>query len=225
MAFNPPSPTTLNGPEEPAVSGRPARHLVVLLHGVGANGDDLIDLAPYLASVLPEADFLSPHGPYPFDMAPFGRQWFSLAERSEAAMYAGAEAASPILNAFLDEQLASRGLADANLILLGFSQGAMMALHAGLRRPAACAAILAFSGMLVAPLRLPDEIVTRPPVLLVHGEEDEVVPFDFMEISERGLQQAGVAVQAVPCPGLGHSIDDHGLQAALGFLAGHVYGA
>ncbi len=210
---------SLNGPGAAAASGNPAKQLVVFLHGVGADGDDLIALAPYFAHRLPDAAFVSPHGPFPFDMAPMGRQWFSLQDRSPQAIIAGVQAAAPSLDRYLDEQLAARGLDDGDLAIVGFSQGTMMALHVALRRPKACAAVVGYSGLLAAPDLLPAELTVRPPVLLVHGENDEVVPHDFQPLAEKALSVMGVAVDTLSCPNLGHSIDDDGLTAGIRFLA------
>ena len=210
---------TLSGPSAAPVSGGPAKQLVVLLHGVGSDGDDLIQLAPYFATRLPDAEFLAPHGPQPFDMAPFGRQWFSLLDRSPDNILDGLQGVAPLLNAFIDTQLALRGLTDRDLLLVGFSQGTMLALHVALRRPSACAAVLGYSGFLASPDLLAQQITARPPVLLVHGDDDEVVPASFLPLAERALQVVGVPVLALPQAGLGHSINDQGLMAGIEFSA------
>lgn len=211
--------TPLTGPVLRPASGGPAAQLVVLLHGVGADGNDLIQLAPYFAQALPEAEFLAPHAPFHYDMAPFGHQWFSLQDRSPAAITAGVRIAAPILDAFLDAELARRGLGDEALALVGFSQGSMMAMHVGLRRPRACAAIVGYSGALVAPETLADEIAARPPVLLVHGDADEVVPVDYLALAAQALEEAGVPVFAQVRPDLGHSIDEDGVALGAAFLS------
>jgi len=134
----------LDGPRHgvkagPGKDGRKARALVVFLHGLGADGNDLISLAPLLESVLPDTAFASPHAPFPCDMAPLGRQWFSLQDRDPDVLLAGVQAAAPLLNAFLDQELKAHGLSDERLALVGFSQGTMIALHVALRRPRPCA--------------------------------------------------------------------------------------
>ena len=187
-----------------------ARQLVVLLHGLGADGADLIDLAPSWAHALPHAAFVAPHAPEPYAEGGFGRQWFALWDRSDAGRAAGADHARIWLDAFLDAELARLGVSDC--ALMGFSQGAMMALHVGLRRTVAPRAIMAFSGALLAPGRI-GEAVGRPPVLLVHGEADEVVPVQRSRDAEAALLAAGIPVQALYCPGLGHGIDEAGLSA------------
>ena len=211
-------PTRLDGPRSGPASGGAAKQLIVLLHGLGADGNDLISLAPILDQVLPDAAFVSPHAPFPCDMAPFGRQWFSLQERSPEAMYAGAERARGSLVAFLEQELAQHGLGPRQLALVGFSQGTMMSLHTALRMTEPVAAIVGFSGLLIAPERLKDEIAVRPPVLLVHGSADEVVPALSMPAAELALSELSVPVKSLLCPGLGHSIDEEGLRAGLRFL-------
>lgn len=209
----------LTGPSHPPKSGKPPKQLVILLHGLGADGEDLIGLAPYFAQALPDAEFLSPHAPYPCDMAPFGRQWFSLQDRHPASLLAGLTQVRPIFDAYLDAALAQRGLTEANLALIGFSQGTMLSLHGALRRKRPIAALLGYSGLLAAPDRLITEIASRPPVLLVHGEEDPVVAFDFMEHAARELGALGVPVETLARPGLGHSIDEEGLKRGIEFIA------
>lgn len=208
----------LDGPRVGPASGGPARQLVVLLHGVGADGKDLIGLADAWAPVLPEAVFVAPDAPSPCDMAPYGRQWFSLADRSPALLAAGIAAAAPALDAALDAELARLGLADKAMALMGFSQGAMMALFVGLRRRAPPAAILAYSGALLVADGLPSLAAGRPPVLLVHGEADDVVPAGASRIAEAALRAAAVPVEALYVPGLGHGIEDRGLAAGAGLL-------
>lgn len=187
-----------------------AEQLVVLLHGLGADGADLIDLAPGWASALPRAVFVAPHAPEPYAEAGFGRQWFALWDRSDAARAAGADTARVWLDAFIDSELLRQGVTD--YAIMGFSQGAMMALHVGLRRTVAPKAILAFSGALLAPERL-GESLGRPLVLLVHGETDEVVPASSSRAAAKALQAHGIITQAVFSPDLGHGIDEAGLSA------------
>ena len=213
----------LRGPARPPDRGKPEM-LVVLLHGLGADGNDLLGLAPHWAGRLPAAEFSSPDAPEPCDMAPFGRQWFSLQSRTPEAILAGAERAAPILDAFIDHELARLGLGDDRLALVGFSQGTMMALHVGLRRARAPAAIVGFSGSLVAPGRLAAELGARAPVLLVHGDADEIVPLAALHDAVAGLSAAGVGVIWHVCPGMGHQIDATGLEMGGAFLAAQLIG-
>ena len=216
------APLALDGPRLAPAAGGPADALVVLLHGVGADGADLIGLAPLFARALPGAAFVAPDVPHPFDLAPFGRQWFGLADLAPAALLAGARAAAPHLEAFLEDELARARLGPDRLALVGFSQGAMMALHVGLRRARPVAAILAYSGALVGLVALAAEIRSRPPVMLVHGDADPVVPFAALAAARAGLEAVGVAVEAHARPGLGHGIDEAGVELGAGFLARHL---
>lgn len=210
--------TALSGPALAPAAGGKAEQLVILLHGVGADGNDLIGLAPHLAGALPHAAFVSPHAPFAYDMAPFGFQWFSLTDLDPARLLAGVRRAAPPLNAFIDAELSRHSLAEDRLALVGFSQGAMMALHVGLWRAKACAGIVALSGALVGPEVLAGEIRARPPVLLVHGDQDPVVPVAAMAAAVAGLAAQRVPVESHLRPGLGHGIDAEGLALAIGFL-------
>jgi phospholipase/carboxylesterase len=208
----------LDGPRAPPLEGGRADALLVLLHGIGANGDDLIDLALHWRSILPRAEFLSLNAPFPCDFAPDRRQWFSVADRAPAKMLAGARDAARILDPYLDRLLEERRLAADRMALIGFSQGAMMALYVGLRRTPAIAGIVAFSGALLSGEFLHNEISAKPPVILIHGDADEIVPFDCMAHAKACLEAEQVAVEAVTRPGLGHGIDEGGILAAGAFL-------
>ncbi|MEM7224864.1 MAG: dienelactone hydrolase family protein [Pseudomonadota bacterium] len=214
----------LDGPRAGPAAGGTADSLVVLLHGLGADGNDLIGLAPDLGRLLPTTAFVSPNAPFPCDMAPFGRQWFSLQDRAPQALLAGARLAAPILDGFIDDELARHGLGDERLALLGFSQGTMMSLYVALRRAKPAACVLGYSGALIGAETLTAEIKSRPPVLLVHGEADEVVPFTAMAAAERALAAAEVPVAAERRPGLGHGIDPEGLRRGAAFLVEHLGG-
>jgi phospholipase/carboxylesterase len=208
----------LSGPSRPPASDGKPRRLVILLHGLGADGNDLIGLAPYWAPLLPEAEFLSPNAPFPCDMAPYGCQWYSSQDRSPGAALAGVRAAAPILDAFIDEALAERGLDDSALALVGFSQGSVMSLYVGPRRAKPVAGIVGYSGRLLAPELLPGELRSRPRTLVVHGTEDPLVPYAALAEAEAGLKAAGIPVESLTCPGIGHSIDEEGLRRAGQFL-------
>ena len=215
----------LSGPSRPpAAGGRPSR-LVILLHGLGADGNDLIGLAPYWAPLLPTAEFLSPNAPFPCDMAPYGYQWFSAQDRSPPAVLAGVRAAAPFLDAFIDDALAKRGFDDADLALVGFSQGTMMSLYVGLRRSKPVAGIVGFSGRLLAPELLASELRSRPRTLLVHGTDDPLVPYESLAVAETALRDIGVSVETLTCTGIGHSIDENGLRRGGSFLKDVLYGA
>lgn len=208
-----PSPS-LTGPELAPQSGT-VKHVVILLHGVGSNGDDLIGLAPMLAPALPDTQFLSPNGAQPFDQAPFGYQWFSLRDRSHSAMLAGVQAVAPTVDAYIDAVKTRFGVDDANIALVGFSQGTMTSLYVGLRRAQPLAGIVGFSGALIDADNTPASTTS---VCLIHGEWDEVVPFAAMQHAEDALRKKGVHVEAHARPNLGHSIDGEGLEASVDFL-------
>ena len=163
----------LQGPSAAPATGGAATALVVLLHGWGADGDDLIGLAPYWGELLPGAAFVSPHAPFPCEMG-FGRQWFSIADRTSEVILAGVRLAAPMIDAFIDEQLAAHGLTPDNLALVGFSQGTMMALHVAARRDAPVAALVGYSGRLISAGLLEAEAISQPPICLIHGEHDAI---------------------------------------------------
>jgi len=208
----------LSGPRLEPASGAKPKQLVILLHGVGADGNDLIGLAPYFQKTLPDALFVSPNAPYAFDMAPTGHQWFSLLDFSERTRLEGVTGAAPIVNRFIDDMLSETGLSEDKLVLIGFSQGAMMSLHVGLRRKKQLAGIIGYSGMLVAPERLQDEIESRPPVLLTHGDADPVLPVEALPAAVAGLKAAGVAVEHHVRAGLPHGIDEDCVRLGQAFL-------
>ena len=213
----------LDGPSIEPRSGT-AKQLVVFLHGYGADGNDLIEIGRAWQGLLPDAAFVSPHAPRPCGQAPVGREWFPLTFREANERWVGVQAAAPGLNAFLDAELARRRLPPSALALVGFSQGTMMALHVGLRRKAAPAAIVGYSGMLVTPEDIdPDqfaaEIVSKPPVLLVHGDEDQLIPVQALMHAAQGLAALEVPAEWHISPGVGHGIDQEGLRHGGEFLA------
>lgn len=203
-----------------AASGK-GRSLVVFLHGYGADGADLLGLAEPLAPHLPDTVFVAPDAPERCAGNPFGYQWFPipwLDGSSEAAAQASMAASMADLNAFLDARLAEEGLGAAGMALVGFSQGTMMALAVAPRRAAPCACVVGFSGRLIVPERLKAETVSRPPVLLVHGDADEMVPPSALPEAANALSAAGFETHTHVSPGTGHGIAPDGLGAALGFL-------
>jgi phospholipase/carboxylesterase len=201
----------LSGPRLEPKNGK-ADALVVLLHGYGADGNDLIGLAQPLSSILPSAAFVAPDAPQPCPGARF--QWFAIAELDPERMHEGVLSAAPALEAFIDAELRRLSLTADRLILIGFSQGTMMALHLGLgtRRPAA---IVGFSGMLTGPPKIGE----APPVFLAHGGADPLIPAEALYLTAATLGATGVRVQWHISPELGHGIDDVGLSLAGSFLA------
>lgn len=197
------------------------RHMVVVLHGYGADGADLLGLADPLGPHLPDTVFYAPDAPDPCAGNPFGRQWFGIPRfdgSTEAHALAGLARAGNAVNAFLDARLTEDGLAAKDLIVLGFSQGAMTALHAAPRRAAAIAGVVAISGRLIAPDRLIHDTLTKPPVLLMHGDRDDVVDFAEMAAAANALVAAGFDTFGHVMTGSGHGIAPDGLQVALAFI-------
>ncbi|MCE9651110.1 MAG: alpha/beta fold hydrolase [Parvibaculum sp.] len=213
----------ITGPSIEAAGGK-AEQLVILCHGYGADGNDLIGLAPHWQRLLPNAAFISPNAPQRCD-AGFGYQWFPISRLDPAELMRGVESAAGTLNDFIDEELARRGLDDAKLALVGFSQGTMMSLHVGLRRAHAPAAIVGYSGALAGGDRLKGELKGRPPVLLVHGDADEMLPVSRMHDAVRVLAEAGISVQWHVAHGVGHGIDPEGLELGGRFLRDAFAGA
>jgi len=209
----------IDGPRVVPASGAAVRSLVILLHGYGSNGDDLISLAPFWRGALPATAFVAPNAPAPCPGAPGGFQWWSLTSASPSARAEGAARAAPVLDAFIDAELARYGLAEARLALVGFSQGTMMALHVGPRRRGRLAGIVGYSGMLADAAGLADPSLTRPPILLIHGDADPMIPLAAFHQAKAALVQNGFAVESHVSPGLGHSIDQAGLQLGGAFLA------
>lgn len=208
---------TIDGPRVGPKSGT-ADSLVVFVHGYGADGEDLIGLAPYFQKVLPNTAFVSPNAPERIPGQPFGYQWFGITRLDPALMAAGADSAAGTLESFIAEELERHGVDDSRLVLVGFSQGTMMSLHVGLRRAVQPAAIVGFSGALVAADRLKQEIRVKPPVLLIHGDSDPMVPVDALHAATAALADAGVAVRWHVSRGVGHSIDPEGLALAIDFV-------
>lgn len=208
---------SLNGPRLAALSGSKPKALVILIHGYGSNGDDLISLARIIQPALPDAAFVAPNAPSQIPRMAAAHQWWPIETFSLAERAAGAAAAAPALDAFITHALEEADLPSDRLLLVGFSQGTMMALHVGLRRPEPVAGVVGISGMLVALERLRAEIKSRPPVLLIHGTEDDVVPFRSMELASTALTASGVTVETHVSPGVGHSVGQDGLAAATAF--------
>jgi phospholipase/carboxylesterase len=211
------APRMIDGPRVLPAAGVAVRSLVILLHGYGSNGDDLISLAPYWRAALPATAFVAPNAPEPCPGAPDGYQWWSLAGASPRAE--GVARAAPVLDAFIDAELARHELAEAQLALVGFSQGTMMALQVGPHRRRPLAGIVGYSGMLADAAGLADPAITRPPILLIHGDADPMIPVAAFHQARAALVQNGFAVESHVSPGLGHSIDATGLQLGGAFLA------
>jgi phospholipase/carboxylesterase len=206
----------LDGPRVEPRGGASA--LVALLHGYGANGDDLIALADGWRQWLPQAVFVAPNAPETIPGMAGALQWFPLTLRDPGERWRGVVAARPLVDRFLDAELARYRLGSDRLLLAGFSQGTMLALHVGLRRAVAPAAIVGYSGLLAGPEHL-SEITVRPPVLLIHGEADELIPVDALHTARERLAAAEVKVEWHVRPRLGHGIDPEGQRLAGHFMA------
>jgi len=205
---------TLTGPTLAAARG-PATHLLVLVHGYGADGQDLIGLASHWQGLLPTVDFAAPNAPMRIPGGP-GYQWFPITRIDPHEMKKGVEMAGPALDAYLDAELARLGLGPDRLILAGFSQGTMLSLHLGCRRAVKPAAIVGFSGLLPGP---PPSDQAIPPILLTHGDSDTVIPPQAMFLAATQLGVAGAAVQWHLARGMGHGIDPEGLMLAGQFVS------
>ncbi len=214
---------TLSGPSLAPASGGAPHQIVLLLHGYGSNGADLLSLAPLWQRDLPDALFVSPNAPERCPGAPGGYQWWDLRTLTRDAIAAGAASATPVLDAHIDALLAEHGLADDRLLIVGFSQGTMMALHVGLRRARPVAGILGYSGALADSAGLERAVRSKPPVLLIHGTIDSVVPVSAYHEAFAALERAGVPVEGKLIPGLDHGVDEEGIRAG-GEFAGTVFG-
>ena len=204
----------IDGPRVQPLSGRAPTSMVILAHGYGSNGEDLIGLVPYWRELLPDTVFISPNAPQPCPGAPGMFQWWPVWDMDRKL---GIRQAAPVLDAFIDAELARHGLAEDSLALVGFSQGTMMSLHVGPRRAKRIAGVVGYSGMLVD--SDPADILTRPPVLLVHGDADPMVPIAAFDQARADLKQLGFQVTSHVSRGVGHSLDLDGLRLGGAFLS------
>lgn len=202
---------------QPMSDGKP-RQIILLLHGYGSDGADLISLAPQWQRTLPDALFLAPNAPQRCGMGS-GYQWWPLATFDQQALAAGAASAAPAIDSFIDRKLTQYSLAEHDLAIVGFSQGTMMALQIGLRRERPVAAIVGYSGALTGAAALSREVRSKPPVLLVHGSVDSIVPVAALHAAERELTKLGVPITTHVSHGLGHSVDPAGLEMGGKFVA------
>lgn len=208
----------LDGPRIEPKEGKPDK-LVILCHGYGSNGDDLIGLVPHFQRVLPNAVYVSPNAPEQVPGYPTGYQWFPLSTLSREERLVGTLKAAPTLDQFIDQELTRYGLSQKDLILVGFSQGTMMSLHVGLRRPSDIGGIVGFSGAMTLPEGWESEITSKPPIVLIHGDMDNVVPVELMHEAFIALKEIGIDVDNHVSPGVMHSIGPDGLNKALEFLS------
>lgn len=209
----------INGSSLQPLSGGSPKQIVLLLHGYGSSGADLITLAPHWQRDLPDALFLAPNAPQRLSYLASGYQWWPLAAFTPQALASGTASAAPAIDSFIERKLHQYGLTEANLAIVGFSQGTMMALHVGLRRPHRVAAIVGYSGMLTGGHELSHLPITKPPVLLVHGSADPVVPVAALHAAKMQLEHLGIDVTAHTSLGVGHSVDPVGLEMGGKFVA------
>ncbi|WP_109051017.1 alpha/beta hydrolase [Azospirillum sp. TSA6c] len=198
-------------------SGTAARRLVILLHGVGSSGADLMPLAQAWRGALPDTAFVAPNAPQPFDMGN-GHQWFSIAGVTEENRPARVAAALPALAELIEAERQRAGVAPADVALVGFSQGSIMALHLAMTAPERCGAVVAFAGRIAAPVPTPDGAGRRPPVLMVGGAADSIMPPTVVQAAAAHFRSAGFAVEEHLLRGVPHTITAAGAQLGLNFL-------
>jgi len=211
--------TTIDGPSIRPLSGSQAKQLVIFCHGYGADGNDLIGLANYFQQILPDAYFISPNAPESCPMNPMGYQWFDFTSNDPDLIWKKVNDAGEILNNFIDNKLNELNLSDKDLSLVGFSQGTMMSLHVGLRRSAAMSSIVGFSGRLIREDTLSDDMKSKPPIYLIHGDQDPMVPYSDTINAAKILKDLDVDVQSHISPNTPHSIAQDGLEIAIKFLS------
>ncbi|MDN5247906.1 MAG: dienelactone hydrolase family protein [Wolbachia endosymbiont of Tyrophagus putrescentiae] len=205
----------INGPEICDAGNK--KNLVICLHGWGSSGENLIHLAKLMSKFLPDSHFVAPNAPFRREVGD-GYQWFSLEDRSEEALYNGVKSAASILNNFIDKKLKELNFKDSQLSLIGFSQGAMLAIHTSLTRTQPCASVVAYSGRFIAPSRVAPEIKSKPNICVIHGDADDVVPFSSLDLAVRALKDNGVKAEGHPIHSLGHIINDEGIRLGVEFI-------
>ena len=208
----------IDGPRLAPRDGSKPKKLVICLHGYGSNGQDLIGLGQHWARDLPHVQWVSPDAPDAVPGAPNGFQWFPISNLDPQRIEAGAATAGPIIDAFIDQELTRYGLGEQDLVLCGFSQGTMLALQAGLRRERPVAGIMGFSGALPGGARLKAEMTSKPPIMLIHGDQDQVLPLGFLFDALDHLVEAGHGAQWHISQGVPHSIGQDGLQIGGRFI-------
>ena len=209
----------ISGPIIEPSSGNPPKQMIIFVHGYGADGNDLIGLANYFQSILPEAIFLSPHAPEACSMNPSGYQWFDLTSTDPAVLWSKILVAADHLNEFIDSKLLEYNIAEENLALIGFSQGTMMSLHVSLRRKNTMAAVLGYSGRLIGADLLKDDLISKPSIYLIHGDQDPMVPYQESLTAEKVLKEYSIDIKTHISEHTQHSIAEDGLRIGVDFLA------
>ena len=209
----------LTGPELKPRSGKKPKRLIILLHGLGADGNNLMDIAGVLNRFIPDTYFISPNAPHPYYPGMAGYKWIeSIQNASEEELMDQLNDAAKIVNDFIDQQLERFGLTESDLAVIGFSQGTIVSLHSLLRRKKPAALVVGFSGALFGSHLLKEEIKSKPPVLLIHGEEDDILPIQMMHDAYETLKTNGVEVEEHAYPNLAHSIGQEGFELAVNRL-------
>jgi len=208
----------LIGPELATKNGEHPKQLILLLHGVGRTGEELSTMAKRASSIFPSAHFICPNAPFPHDESPNGYQWFSLKDVSEKSLLKGLNHSMILLNELVTYQLDRFKLKEQNLAVIGVSQGSMVALHTFLRRPNPVSSLVGFSGTIVSPYLLNTQLRSKPNVLLVHGKQDQIVPFKYLRLTYQSLMDLGLNVKKCVYPNLGHSINLRGVVEAVRFV-------
>ena len=214
----------VNGSSLQPLAGGPPRHIVLLLHGYGSSGADMIALAPEWQRAVPHALFLAPNAPERTGHGA-GYQWFHLGAFTPQALSAAAAMAAPAIETFLERKLKQYDLSESDVAIAGFSQGTMMALQVGLRRPGPVAGIVGYSGMLTGTADLSHERGSLPPVLLIHGSADPIIPVGALHAAEAQLRRLGLEVTTHVSPGLGHTVDPVGIRMGGEFVRRALLGA
>jgi phospholipase/carboxylesterase len=209
----------ISGPIIEPSSGNSPKQMIIFVHGYGADGNDLISLANYFQSTLPEAIFLSPHAPEACSMNPSGYQWFDLTSTDPAVLWSKILVAADHLNEFIDSKLLEYNIAEENLALIGFSQGTMMSLHVSLRRKNTMAAVLGYSGRLIGADLLKDDLISKPSIYLIHGDQDPMVPYQESLTAEKVLKEYSIDIKTHISEHTQHSIAEDGLRIGVDFLA------
>ena len=197
-----------------AATRLPVDSVVMFMHGLGADSSDLYRLAQHFSKKLPSTYMFAADAPFPHASGN-GYQWFDFADRSETALYNGVKIAAEYVNEAVDYFLKAYNIAPSRIVLFGFSQGAMTAMHTALRRDKPLGAVLAYSGALLGDVKTIREYKSKTPICLVHGRADQVVPFTEFEEAKQKLQAAGVPVRAFANQTLGHGIDQGGVEIGL----------
>jgi phospholipase/carboxylesterase len=208
----------INGPEI-CVNGN-KKNLIICLHGWGSSGDNFIHIAKIMSKSLPDACFIAPNAPFPRETGG-GYQWFSLEDRAANVLYNGVKNAASIINNFIDKKLNEMNLNDRQLSLIGFSQGAMVAIHTSLTRMQPCASVIAYSGRFISPPEIAIDIKSKPNICIVHGDADDVVPFSYLDLSVKTLRKNGINAEAHAIHSLSHIINDEGIKLGVEFIKRH----